>query len=456
MCSLRSLGVLELMESRCLLSFASLSSHGTLSVVGTARSDSISIFISSTNVVAQVNSSKLFFPKSSVKRVWADGFGGNDRLANHTPLPSTLIGAGGNDTMVGGTGNDSLDGGDGKDTADYSSRSGDWQFGTPFSIADQGAAVLGNEQDTISPDTETYICSSGDDQIVVVFSDIDYTIHGGPGNDTFYLGNNGETATVYGDAGNDVFSMSDEENDDQMYGGPGNDTEELTGLAGGQFFDGGPGMDSVDAGGSQTSGVSIANDPSVEDVINAGAQPNGLGFYTVTGNDLNNLIEAAPGALNSISVDGRGGNDTIIGGDGNDGLGGGSGNDILIGGNGNDILHGGSGNDVLDGGLGADDLFGDGGNDTADYSHRTENLRLSLDNQPNDGAAGENDNIHADIETVLGGSGNDKIIGNPFANKLVGNAGNDTIFGGDGNDTLIGGPGTDQLDGQGGTDVVTQ
>ena len=137
-------------------------------------------------------------------------------------------------------------------------------------------------------------------------------------------------------------------------------------------------------------------------------------------------------------------------------LNGGDGNDSLIGGSGNDTLHGGSGNDTLDGGLGADDLFGDGGSDTADYSHRTENLRLTLDNVANDGASGEGDNIHADIETILGGSGNDFIQGNPFANKLVGNAGNDTLFGGAGNDTLIGGPGTDQLDGQGGTNVIVQ
>jgi len=110
--------------------------------------------------------------------------------------------------------------------------------------------------------------------------------------------------------------------------------------------------------------------------------------------------------------------------------------------------------DLIRGEDGRTVLVGGSGNDTADYSTFTANLFLSLDNKANDGRVGEHDNISADIETILGGSGNDLIIGNPFANRLVGNAGNDTIWGGDGNDTLIGGPGIDLLFGQGGNNVV--
>jgi uncharacterized delta-60 repeat protein len=133
---------------------------------------------------------------------------------------------------------------------------------------------------------------------------------------------------------------------------------------------------------------------------------------------------------------------------------GGNGNDILIGGSANDSLSGGSGNDTLDGGLGADILSGGGGNDTADYSSRATNLDISLDNVANDGAANEKDNVMADVETILGGSGNDKLVGNPFANLLVGNAGNDILFGGKGNDTLNGGTGHDQLFGQDDNDTL--
>ncbi len=131
-----------------------------------------------------------------------------------------------------------------------------------------------------------------------------------------------------------------------------------------------------------------------------------------------------------------------------------NGNDTLIGGSANDSLNGGANNDVLDGGLGADILQGGSGNDTADYSSRTTNLNISLDNVANDGAAGEHDNVQSDIETIVGGSGNDKIVGGPFANLIEGGFGDDTLYGGAGNDTLVGGGGRDLLFGQDGNDTL--
>ncbi|WP_282186921.1 M10 family metallopeptidase, partial [Azospirillum brasilense] len=47
------------------------------------------------------------------------------------------------------------------------------------------------------------------------------------------------------------------------------------------------------------------------------------------------------------------------------------------------------------------------------------------------------------IETAIGGSGNDSIVGNDAANTLRGGAGDDTLEGGVGNDTLDGGAGID-------------
>jgi Ca2+-binding RTX toxin-like protein len=120
---------------------------------------------------------------------------------------------------------------------------------------------------------------------------------------------------------------------------------------------------------------------------------------------------------------------------------------------GHGLADGGSGNDTLIGSL-ATVFEGDSGNDTADFSARTDNLNISLDNIANDGAAGENANVMADVETVIGGSGNDKITGNPFANNLQGGSGNDTLWGGAGNDTLVGGPGRDMLFGQDGNDTI--
>jgi hypothetical protein len=156
--------------------------------------------------------------------------------------------------------------------------------------------------------------------------------------------------------------------------------------------------------------------------------------------------------------------ENVIGGSGNDKLTGSvligslfqgfTTNNRLVGGPGNDILIGLNGNDALDGGLGKDQLLGGLGTDTADYSSRGENLKITLDGVANDGAAGENDLIAADIENANGGNGADSIVGNASANNLKGNGGNDVISGGAGNDVLTGGNGLDQLFGEAGDDTL--
>ena len=93
----------------------------------------------------------------------------------------------------------------------------------------------------------------------------------------------------------------------------------------------------------------------------------------------------------------------------------------------------------------------------------------------NDGEAGELDSINADIENVIGGSGNDVIdaslsklashmlqgmagddtlIGSDLADTLYGGLGNDILQGGKGVDTLYGGDGNDTLQGGAGNDVI--
>ncbi|MGJ8547387.1 MAG: M10 family metallopeptidase [Sulfitobacter sp.] len=59
-----------------------------------------------------------------------------------------------------------------------------------------------------------------------------------------------------------------------------------------------------------------------------------------------------------------------------------------------------------------------------------------------------------EIEGALGGSGNDKIIGNDLDNELYGRDGADSIMGGDGEDELSGGKGRDELNGGTGNDFL--
>ena len=123
----------------------------------------------------------------------------------------------------------------------------------------------------------------------------------------------------------------------------------------------------------------------------------------------------------------------------------GPGNDTLTGGGGADTLRGGDGHDWLEGALGADVFRGGAGNDTADYSSRTSSLDVTLDGAANDGASGEGDNVMGDVETVLGGSGNDRLVGSAANNALYGNGGDDTLDGGRGSDMVFGGAGDDTL-----------
>ena len=60
-----------------------------------------------------------------------------------------------------------------------------------------------------------------------------------------------------------------------------------------------------------------------------------------------------------------------------------------------------------------------------------------------------------DVENVIGGSGNDTLVGSYFPNLLVGNGGDDVLRdNGGGCDVLIGGAGKDQLLGNGGQDLL--
>ncbi len=134
---------------------------------------------------------------------------------------------------------------------------------------------------------------------------------------------------------------------------------------------------------------------------------------------------------------------------------GGTGNDVLTDGAGVDELIGGEGDDWLfmevSPDADADTLWGGPGHDRASYGQRDVPLTLSLDDVANDGAAGEQDNIHTDVEGLFGGRGNDVVTGSAGDEVLSGGDGADTVSGLGGNDTLLltgathadGGPGDD-------------
>ncbi len=83
-------------------------------------------------------------------------------------------------------------------------------------------------------------------------------------------------------------------------------------------------------------------------------------------------------------------------------------------------------------------------------------VTVTLDGVANDGRAGENDNVGADVEHVFASAANDTLsaAGTTTARRLFGEGGDDAITGGSGDDLLDGGGGADQLAAGGGDDVL--
>ena len=102
----------ELLESRTLLSISL--DQGVLSVLGTGGRDNITFSLKSgdsSTLVATCNSQRAEYAVSSITRLQAYGFRGDDSIsATGLSIPVAFYGGAGNDTLVGGSGNDILSG----------------------------------------------------------------------------------------------------------------------------------------------------------------------------------------------------------------------------------------------------------------------------------------------------------------------------------------------------------
>lgn len=204
---------------------------------------------------------------------------------------------------------------------------------------------------------------------------------------------------------------------------------------------------------------------------------------------------AVVGGRERVVIDGEEGADTItvdsfwFGGRGllfENELDGGAGDDTLVNGVGAYRLDGGAGDDVLDGRHGFAEMLGGPGADTlmpgdfatVSYGDKTGGVVVDADGNADDGEPGENDNVlpapsrFAGL-TILGGGGDDRLLGGGNVDYLRGMAGDDVlnpervslgdadggpgddfVFGGRGPDELYGGAGDDTLRGEDGRDAL--
>jgi Ca2+-binding RTX toxin-like protein len=341
----------------------------------------------------------------------------------------------------------------------------------------------------------------------------------GAGNDV--LVGNAWGDDLFGHGGNDRISGGGAI--DRIFGGPGNDVED--GGTGADEFDfgissapdgadviaGGPGEDTLplrartapmritlDGLANDGADTSVPADGVADEGDNVGADVET--FFLGSGNDYFNANTTRAnatsaqrtvfaGAGNDYVELGNGDHSVAVGDSGNDQLYGGLSDNNLAGNAGNDVLFGRDGADLLTPADGADQSYGEAGDDTisADAladgvdvygggsgvdvlrrSAASHNLFMTLDNVANDGAdadangvAEERDNVRADIERLVSGSGNDVLLADTAAanttaldNDFDGGGGNDTLRGGEGEDTLKGVSGNDTIDGGAGGDEL--
>ncbi len=269
---------------------------------------------------------------------------------------------------------------------------------------------------------------------------------GGAGNDTYVVNtasdviveqSNGGVDTVYSDLANIKLTWANVEN--LTHTGAlsvnmsGNELNNvLTAGPGADTIDGGGGVDTMIGGAGND--VYFVNDS--RDVIsenpNEGNDTVRSSVSYVLSENVEQLVLTAPGLV-------------AVGNDLNNLINVASGNNTLYGGAGSDTLEGAAGNDVLDGGLGADTMHGGAGNDIY-YVDIIGDVVQALANQGVDTVMTSLPayTLGANIEnlTYVGASVG-ALTGNSLANGLTGGDGADTLDGGLGADTLTGGAGND-------------
>jgi Ca2+-binding RTX toxin-like protein len=330
------------------------------------------------------------------------GFGtdGNELLIGNG-FENELVGGEGDDTLIGNAGADTLDGGEGNDWASFATATSSVTIDLIIGVASGAHGV---------------------DRLISIEG-----AFGGAGNDCL-LGD-GLANGLSGGAGNDRLIGGD--GNDTLDGGEGADT--MWGGNGDDVFIVGEGDIFWERSGQGTDlillrrAVLSLSGISVENVMGDIAGQ----AFSITGNTLANILTG--GSL-ADTLDGGWHHDTLAGGAGSDSLMGGSGHDLLDGGNDADTLSGGTGHDTLIGGVGLD---------WASYAELTSSQAVTVNLVTGSATGAAGSDLLSGIENLLGGAGNDSLLGDGLANRLLGGNGNDTLDGGAGADIMWGGNGDD-------------
>ncbi|KAA1052521.1 calcium-binding protein [Azospirillum argentinense] len=342
----------------------------------------------------------------------------------------SLFGAAGHDTLAGGLGADTLDGGDGNDWLEGGAGNDTLDGGTGADTLIGGA---GNDV-YLADDTRDVVRESvagGIDEVRTTLT-------------AYALGAEIErlTFTGIGDfkgTGNTLNNL--------IVGGSGNDT--LTGGAGADTLIGGDGDDRFyfDDADAPLQGGAGFDTAVVQGNVGASLDLAACSIEQAYGGGGNDSLIGI-GALLGLAINGRDGDDLILGSAFNDTLTGGNGSDTLIAGDGDDVLYIDADDALVSGGAGFDTVHVQGdGNLTLDLT--ASGIERVFSGSGNDilTATGS-----VTLVEINGAAGDDLLVGSAFDDTLRGDAGDDTLFGGAGNDVLVGGGGDNVLFGGAGDD----
>lgn len=164
--------------------------------------------------------------------------------------------------------------------------------------------------------------------------------------------------------------------------------------------------------------------------------------------------------LTTVTIKGGAGNDRIVGSFAQDSIDAGSGNDTLSGGENDDTLIGGAGTDLLLETVDIDLDLSDTSlvlRDSMMKALETDRL-VTIENASLTSGDGGNkfdtNGFTRGAVTLIGGAGDDTLIGGSRNDAISGRDGDDVLAGGTGNDTLLGGFGDDTLAGNAGNDLL--
>lgn len=331
------------------------------SIVGNEGNDTLNGYAGNDSLVGGLGSDSIL------------GSEGNDTLKGESQ-GDTLKGGTENDLVFGGDGADLLEGNDGDDTLNGESDNDFLTGGPGFDLLNGGAGndtlngndgddlILGelggdrifgsNGNDTLVGGADNDHLSGDNDNDLVEGEDGNDTLDGNLGNDT--LDGCSGADSLNGQEGNDVLTGSI--GNDTLVGGEGGDilsgnedNDLLQGEGGNDQLSGGEGDDILQGGnGDDTLVGGAGNDRVLEtgdlNFTLTNTQLTGRGIDTlsevesvqVTGGGGNNLLDASAVTNLSVTLEGAGGVDTLLGGANNDELNGGVGNDLLTGNTGSD------------------------------------------------------------------------------------------------------------------------